>query len=82
MNKDLDIVKMPAETLRGALFSRKKLLTAGVWLRMPVIEPNPAKRRSFPAALPAPCSQDVLPSQMEMANPDSQPTKQAYLGQP
>ena len=40
-----------------------------------------AKRRSFPTNSPTPWSQDVLSRQVEMAEPDSQPIKRAYLGQ-
>lgn len=67
-----------AETLMDTLFRCVK----PVRLCLPVMETSPAKRRPFPASSPAPSSQDLLPSQMEMAEPDSRPTKQAYLGQP
>lgn len=56
-------VKTSAETLTDTLLRCVK----PVRLCLPAMESSPAKRRPFPASSPAPSSQDLLPSQMEMA---------------
>lgn len=71
MNTDLHNNLMSAESL----FSRKKQLLYLVCNCDALIKSNLTKRRPIPARM-------FFSSKIETADADSQPSKQAYLGQP